>query len=299
MAAWNLWGDGPGCWIADALAPYHSRERRGLAGSTVAATVPDSFEAYVRILHPVVMNTLDINGTFHFGTTTWADVAAKTGRTIHPAVQFAAITGLPRGEQLILGDQHYGNPIEGRLEPFALAALADVVGRFTSTPGDVYLAIWDGWGGLHEGTSVSYVPAAEEGAAATAAQIQEAFDLALRQMQLRGLSEEMLDSSMVDVANGYRCFYVERSTIAGLAAPPWNGEALPQFTQSPNLAWPEDRAWCLATEIDFDSTLVGGSRELIAAIVAHPGLEALPVELATDLAWHADTVNPLPGDSGG
>ncbi len=37
--------------------------------------------------------------------------------------------------------------------------------------------------------------------------------------------------------------------------------------QSPNLFWPADRAWCVASEIDFDSTLVGGTRALIAAIL--------------------------------
>lgn len=285
-------GEGPGRWIADALAPYHSRGRRGIDGSSVAATVPDCFEAYARILHPAPMNTVDDDGTFHTETTTWADIAAKTGRTIHPAVQFSSITGLPRGEQLVAGNQSYGTPSEGRLEPFALAALADVVGRFTSTPEKVYLAIWDGWGGLREGVSVSHVFSFDEASAATAVEMQEAIDLALRHSRLRGLSQEMLDSPMMDVANGLRRFYVERSTIAGLADPSWNGEVRPQLAQSPNLAWPTDHAWCLATEIDFDSTLVGGSRELIAAILAHPGLEALCVDLNTSLAWNADTINP-------
>jgi hypothetical protein len=37
--------------------------------------------------------------------------------------------------------------------------------------------------------------------------------------------------------------------------------------QSPNLWWPEDRAWFVGTEIDFDSTFVGGHDRLIAALV--------------------------------
>jgi hypothetical protein len=61
--------------------------------------------------------------------------------------------------------------------------------------------------------------------------------------------------------------------------------------QSPNLFWPGDRSWCVASEIDFDSTLVGGSRALIDAVLAHPRLEAWPVAAGDSLAWDADTIN--------
>lgn len=35
----------------------------------------------------------------------------------------------------------------------------------------------------------------------------------------------------------------------------------------PNLWWPEDRAWCVASEIDLDYTLVGGTEELIGELM--------------------------------
>jgi len=44
--------------------------------------------------------------------------------------------------------------------------------------------------------------------------------------------------------------------------------------QSPNLIWPNDRNWILATEIDLDVTLVGGSQELIEVILASDSLTA-------------------------
>ena len=49
------------------------------------------------------------------------------------------------------------------------------------------------------------------------------------------------------------------------------------FSQSPNIWWPEDRAWCVATEIDSVDTYVGGSKACIEQIIAHPDLEALPI----------------------
>jgi hypothetical protein len=61
---------------------------------------------------------------------------------------------------------------------------------------------------------------------------------------------------------------------------------------SPNLIWPEDRAWFLASEIDFDSTLVGGTEELARAILDDSRFEAFPIGPRDHLTWNADKVNP-------
>jgi len=45
--------------------------------------------------------------------------------------------------------------------------------------------------------------------------------------------------------------------------------------RSPNFWWPADHAWCVATEIDFAWTYVGGPRECIDAVLADPRLEAV------------------------
>ena len=49
-----------------------------------------------------------------------------------------------------------------------------------------------------------------------------------------------------------------------------------QDGHSPNLWWPDDRAWCVATEIDLAWTYVGGAAALISDVLANPGLEAQP-----------------------
>jgi hypothetical protein len=43
----------------------------------------------------------------------------------------------------------------------------------------------------------------------------------------------------------------------------------------PSLWWPEDRAWCVATEIDFRWTYVGASTECVEQLEGEPRLEAL------------------------
>jgi len=60
---------------------------------------------------------------------------------------------------------------------------------------------------------------------------------------------------------------------AAAALSPW------PCRQSPNLWWPEDHAWCVASEIDFCSTYVGGSPELIEGVLGDERLEAIPVRL--------------------
>jgi hypothetical protein len=40
--------------------------------------------------------------------------------------------------------------------------------------------------------------------------------------------------------------------------------------QSPNLFWPQDRTWCVASEIDLFCTLVAGSEALAEALLADP-----------------------------
>jgi hypothetical protein len=64
--------------------------------------------------------------------------------------------------------------------------------------------------------------------------------------------------------------------------------------RAPNLIWPADRSWLVASEVDFDSTLIGGSRDLIDAIVSSPVLEAWEVEPDTSLAIDADKINLIP-----
>ena len=61
--------------------------------------------------------------------------------------------------------------------------------------------------------------------------------------------------------------------------------------RTPNLVWPDDRSWCVATEVDLDSTVVGGSRALVDDLLAAPDLEVLEVTERDSLGWYDDAVN--------
>jgi len=88
----------------------------------------------------------------------------------------------------------------------------------------------------------------------------------------------------------HRGFWLVRGPIELAAA----NLAPEPMEQSAHLWWPADRSWCVATDIDLLSTYVGGSAECVAAVLAAPGLEAVPAAADDGTFWSADTVNSLP-----
>lgn len=46
------------------------------------------------------------------------------------------------------------------------------------------------------------------------------------------------------------------------------------WDQSPNLWWPEDRSWCVATDVDLQWSYLAGSRELVDEVLASAAVEA-------------------------
>jgi hypothetical protein len=63
---------------------------------------------------------------------------------------------------------------------------------------------------------------------------------------------------------------------------------------SPNLWWPDDRTWCVGTDIDLMTTYVGASIACVAALAEDEGLEVLAVSDDQSVTWEADTINPQP-----
>jgi hypothetical protein len=66
------------------------------------------------------------------------------------------------------------------------------------------------------------------------------------------------------------------------------------MVQSPSWWWPDDRAWVVHSEVDYDSTLVAGSTALADALLDDPHIECLRVTPTTSLMAHADAVNHSP-----
>lgn len=114
------------------------------------------------------------------------------------------------------------------------------------------------------------------------------------------LSREISEGPRLELpARGHVLF---RGGIADFADPEWvlsvpwrdreaEAHGFDPSANSPSLAWPDDRAWVLVTEVDFDSTIVGGSPDLVAALCADERLEAFPIPGDANLHYNADRVN--------
>ena len=233
----------------------------------VTGVVPAGFEAYARILHPV-----EDEGRL----ARWSAVAEAAGTRVHPLAQWHRLAPSKRSRP---GWWAELSPEEGNLPAEALRQLLGVLRRHTDTPEDCWFGLWHGYGWLRGGSGVVGVSCSTGvGAPAVAPSVPPAFTEA-----------ELAEGRLVRLPG--REYLLGRGpleTAAGLGHQVTVDWFIPQ---SPNLCWPQDRSWFVATEIDFDSTLVGGSRALIAELVGSDELEAWPVGQGDSLQADADHVN--------
>jgi hypothetical protein len=85
-----------------------------------------------------------------------------------------------------------------------------------------------------------------------------------------------------------RRMYVKRGSIDDAAEP----FGIPGRT--PDLWWPTDQEWFVATDVDLVTTYVGGNARCIEAIINDDKLEAMQVTSEQGLTWDTDTINPRP-----
>ncbi|GHD52910.1 hypothetical protein D9V29_12230 [Mycetocola manganoxydans] len=278
---------------------------------SILSVVPRGFEAYARLFHPVERDrprdtrtwhgvdqmthfddVVDIGAALETERATWAEVATAFGTTMHAEAQFARLARRDYGDVggvIDAAGWRYGDTEEGRLDPTSLAVASAVLARHTSTPDAGIAAVWEGWGGLISAAGVAYLRF-EAGDDAPAPDIRDP------QPGSGLLRREVAAGSRFDLHGNtgrrYVLFEAGANDLADAAWPgraPWVAEVM--WAQSPSILWPDDHSWVLATEIDFDSTLIAGSTQLIRELVQTPGLEVLPIRTDADLTWDGDSLN--------
>jgi hypothetical protein len=198
---------------------------------------------------------------------------------VHPLVQWHRLVGTddylnPRG-----GDWGGGDPRRGHLVPETLTVLVDVLSRHTTTPDACWFGLWEGWGWVdaRPGSVAVLFAWPGEDPPPTPTPMPPAF------------TDDVLSWPRVQTPG--RDFLLLRGPLASArfighqVTPDWLDE------QSPQLIWPDERTWCVGSEIDFDSTVVGGSTELIDELLATDGLEAWPVRPEDSITADADLLN--------
>ena len=252
-----------GAWLVPRLSGW----------GRVTALVPGGYEAYARVLHPV-------GGEDGGEAATWAAVCQATGRSAHPLMQWEAITGTRRTRRTTTSDWQGEVPEVGTLAPAALAAVLEVLAGWTAPGQGCVMALWEGFGWV-DGRGAALL-----GEAGTLAPAFPAHVLAGPRLGLPGRDYLLFTGALRDAASMGRRTPDE---VRGAWPSGW------LWRQSPNLLWPDDRSWCLATEVDLDSTLVAGPAPLVDALVASKALEAHRVPPEGDLSTTGDHLNPLQG----
>jgi hypothetical protein len=238
-------------WIVDALSD-------DLA--SVAWLVPRTFPAVGRLLHPVVQvrNGLRV-------VIPWSEIAAEAGCELTSGTQFPALVDLADG-QWTRHDQQF----IGTLPPEEARVLVDILRRFTTTASRCWFGVSSefGWNGYDY--PLGGVPFEAESTALSPDADGEGTDSEVDRVPY--------DKPVVQAPHRSFMLYPGAIDDALLLAERF------EWAQVPNLWWPEDRAWCVRTDIDLDSTYIAGSDRLVDALIAEPGLEVLRATFDDEIA---------------
>lgn len=245
-------------WTTDVEEGRWIVDRLHAFGQDVGSVVPAGYQAYARLFHPVDDQPNN--------TKRWSDVARRNGRIAHPQMQFHLVSS-PAGTPPSDTNHRTTSLRWGSLPRTELAALVGVLGRFTATLQDCWFAVWDGFGQIHGGSALGQLTSTGGGGGAAGIAPPEA--LLGPRLRLPQREYLVLRGPLADVTDLH--------------------DALDD--QSPNLWWPMDRSWCVATEIDFAWTYVAGSQRLIAELLTHSALEALPAKISDRFTINSDVLN--------
>lgn len=179
---------------------------------------------------------------------------------------------------------------DGGVTPQVLAALTVPLTMATTTPEQITIGVWDGFGELHPDSGMVWVLAGLDTDAGELAKLQAAAEAEYKHEHRAALDPDVARAvERIDGRPGddllhlpHRDYVLLEGSLDELADPLWGCGAGIGWTSTgngpmPQLIWPADHAWCLSAEIDDDSAVIGGSAHLVAAIRATPGIEVLPV----------------------
>lgn len=248
-------------WVRQRLSSFNSGQ--------VTSVVPAGFAAYARVLHPAH----DSAGR----VVRWAEVAARSDLALNADSHFSDIALQPptgaTTQPRIFG------PEEGTLTPADAAALVDILRRHTTSTDHCWFCLWDGYGWDSAATLTTALPARGSEPPPRAVP-GRAHEESSRLDHVPAPPSEPPDPVPNPVRTGprvelpHRTYFLYRGPIEQALA------FVESERQTPNLWWPEDRAWCVATEIDLDYTYIGGAPALIDDIVESDRIEALPADPA-------------------
>jgi len=250
-------------WIGGRLAPFGS--------GSAASVIPCGFKAYARVLHPATRARAGGPGRVR-----WAEVAAWSGLPLWQDARFHSVA-FPATPPAAPAPWKQG-PLRGTLDAGDAAALAHILRAHTATPERCWFCLWDGYGWEHRARLASTrVPTAGAGRTGTSSDASG----------LNAPPEDPPDPIPAEMRAGPRVRLPHRDYLLFTGPVEAASAFVGQEHQTPNLWWPADRIWCVASEIDLPWTYVGGSEQAVRALLSDARIEALPASPGDPL-WRVE-----------
>ncbi len=244
-------------WIRGRLGPFESGE--------VTSVVPAGFDAYARVLHPAHDS--------EERPIRWSEVAARNGIELPRDAHFPEIALLPPGD----GNQAWDivGPEEGTLCAAETTALVDLLRQHTTSPDQCWFCLWDGYGWDSTASYSMPFPISDEPSPGTGPGVYDGPNVDVRmpdppRAPQDPIPREVRDGPRVEMPG--REYFLYKGELDAASA------FVETQQQTPNLWWPTDRAWCVASELDLAWTYIGGSADLIDHLVGDSRIDAWPAE---------------------
>ena len=189
---------------------------------------------------------------------------------------------IPKGFQSYVLIRHAGEgDHQGALGSATLETLLTVLSKFTTADEDCYFAMWEGFSWGNPGVPLTAVrrPKLHRFVQQFALRFGRIPHRSRRQTYVPPFEDPELHTLPVGIMKSerfklpYRDYLLAKGSL--FEGPKIGRSRMGWFhPQSPNLIWPSDRSWILATEIDHDVTLIAGSEKLVEAILNTDSLTA-------------------------
>lgn len=222
---------------------------------TVGSRVPTRYSSYVRILHAASL--LDERSV------TWASVAAQTGQRLEASTRWRDLIG---SNELLDGEMRWTgvDPFPGPPTGVELRNLGEtLISISAGTDEPCCYGIWSGWSMLAQrDMAIGAHPSSE---------------LRAKLGQRLGALNPSAISDPKPLGDRYYRF--GKARLGQVVCDTMGDELFQSLLWAPDVFWACDGSWFVHSDVELDSTLVGGSDRLCSAIVAQSDLEALPISV--------------------
>ena len=175
-------------------------------------------------------------------------------------------------------------PNNGSLQSDLLAALCEVLAEHTAVIDLCFYCLWDGHG---------WLPDRPTGGELVFTASNELTDIPSPPLQPSPVPppfpKELENQPKVHLP--FRNYFLFEGPLDAATQFGWRLTEDYFMPESPNLFWPEDRAWCVASEIDLYCTLVAGSAAMAEALIADKRLETWRVYPEDSVTYDSDKIN--------